>query len=206
MSDDLENAREDLAFMRALAETPAHPNRTMGFALMSAGLIYGFQTLVQWAAWAGLITLPGPLYLGFVIGCTVVFLAVLGVIIWRNRQKQTKSVAGRAYESAFEGAGIANAIIVVFFVLVSVRQNDPGLWYYYTPVIFALQGGAWYVGFRLRKRLWLGLVSAGWFVSAMVLGLTTHSGTYVLIIAISLFLLLALPGWVMMRLAGKQDA
>lgn len=204
MSSDHETAREDLAFMRALAETPAQPNATMGFALFAAGLIYGFQTLVQWAAWAGYISLPGPFYLAFVIGCSLAFLALLGVMIWRNRNKPTKSVSARAYESAFEGAGVANIIIVLFFVLVSIRQSDSGIWYYYTPMIFALQGGAWFVGFRLRKRLWLGLVSAGWFISAISLGFTTHSQTYVLIIALSLFLLLALPGWVMMRLARQH--
>ncbi len=206
MSDELETAREDLAFMRALAETPAQPNATMGFALCAAGLIYGFQTLVQWAVWAGYFSLPGPLYLVFVIGCTLTFLGVLGVIIWRNRNNPSKSVSARAYESAFEGAGIANVIIVLFFVIVSMRYSDPGLWYYYTPVIFALQGGAWFVGFRLRKRLWLGAVSAGWFVAALTLGVTAHSGTYVLIIALSLFLLLALPGWIMMRLAKTASA
>lgn len=206
MKSDQDSAREDLAFMRALAETPAQPNATMGLALFSAGLIYGFQTLVQWAAWAGYVSLPGPLYLAFVIGCSLAFFAVLGVIIWRNRKNPSRSVSARAYESAFEGAGIANLAIVAFFILVSIRQDDPGLWYYYTPTIFALQGGAWFVGFRLRKRLWLALVSAGWITAAIALGFTTHTPTYVLIIAAALLLLLALPGWIMMRLAKQQSA
>lgn len=206
MKSDQDSAREDLAFMRALVETPAQPNATMGLALFSAGLIYGFQTLVQWAAWAGYVSLPGPLYLAFVIGCSLAFFAVLGVIIWRNRKNPSRSVSARAYESAFEGAGIANLAIVAFFILVSIRRDDPGLWYYYTPTIFALQGGAWFVGFRLRKRLWLALVSAGWIAAAIALGFTTHTPTYVLIIAAALLLLLALPGWIMMRLAKQQSA
>ena len=206
MKSDQDSAREDLAFMRALAETPAQPNATMGLALFSAGLIYGFQTLVQWAAWAGYVSLPGPLYLAFVIGCSLAFFAVLGVIIWRNRKNPSRSVSARAYESAFEGAGIAHLAIVAFFILVSIRPDAPGLWYYSTPTIFALQGGAWFVGFRLRKRLWLALVSAGWITAAIALGFTTHTPTYVLIIAAALLLLLALPGWIMMRLAKQQSA
>ncbi|MFS2318809.1 hypothetical protein RMQ97_12795 [Maricaulis sp. D1M11] len=206
MSDDLETARDDLAFLRALAETPSQPNKTMGLALFSAGLIYSVQALVQWAAWAGYVALPGPFYLAFVISCSLVFFIVLGVIIWRNRKKGSKSVSARAYESAFEAAGIANLAIVSFFIVVTIRQRDPGIWYYYTPTIFAVQAGAWFAGFRLRKRLWLGLVSAGWITAAIGLGLTAHTPTYVLIIAVALFALLAVPGWIIMRLADKQDA
>lgn len=205
MADDIETVRDDLAFMRALADAPDKPNLAMGQAFLAAGIIYGTQGLVQWATSIGVITLTGWVYLGFIIGCTVAFLAVLGVIIWKNRGNTSNSAVRRAYESAFQGAGLANICIVIVFIVANIRTGDGGVWYFYTPFIYAVQGMAWFLAFRMRKRAWLGLVALGWYVGAVALGLTAHSPTYVLVIALSLIVLLAGPGLVMMRVAAKQS-
>jgi len=205
MADDIETVRDDLAFMRALADTPDRANKAMGQAFLAAGIIYGIQGLVQWASAIGAITLIGWGYLGFVIGCSVAFLVVLGVIIWKNRGHKSNSAVRRAYEAAFQGAGLANVCIVIVFIVANIRTGDGGVWYFYTPFIYAIQGVAWYLAFRMRKRAWLGLVALGWYAGAVALGLTAHSPTYVLVIALSLILLLAGPGLVMMRVADKQS-
>lgn len=205
MTDEIENAREDLAFMRALAESPDRHNYQMGLALFLAGLIYGFQTFVQWLADIGVVPLTGITYAGFIAVCNLVFFTVLGFIIWRNRKTQARSATSRANEATFQAAGLANLSIVLVFLAATVRSGSGEIWYFYTPLVFALQGAAWFVFFRLRKRAWLGLVAAGWFTSAVALGLTTHSSTYILVTSVSLFGLLSLPGWVMMRLARRAD-
>ncbi|MBO6798269.1 hypothetical protein [Maricaulis sp.] len=205
MADDIETVRDDLAFMRALADAPDKPNKAMGQSFLAAGIIYGFQGLVQWATAIGIIGLSGLGYLAFVIGCTVAFFAVLGVIIWKNRGQSSNTAVRRAYEAAFQGAGVANICLVIVFIVANIRTGDGGVWYFYTPFIYALQGVAWYLAFRMRKRAWLGLVALGWYVGAIALGLTAHSPTYVLVIALSLILLLAGPGLVMMRVADKQS-
>ena len=56
----------------------------------------------------------------------------------------------------------------------------------------------------MRKRLWLAVVSVGWFAAAAGLGLLVSSGdlaAYILLLGVVLLLLLALPGVVMMRQA-----
>ncbi len=206
MTDEIENAREDLAFMRALAESPDRHNHQMGLALFLAGLIYGFQTLVQWLADIGAVPLAGVTYAGFIALCNLVFFTVLGFVIWRNRSAKARTATSRANEATFQAAGLANLSIVLVFLAATIRSGSGEIWYFYTPLVFALQGAAWFVFFRLRKRAWLGLVAAGWFTSAVALGLTTHSSTYILVASISLFSLLSLPGWVMMRLARQADA
>lgn len=206
MSDDLETTREDLAFLRALAEGPEQPNRTMGPALFAAGLIYGFQVLVQWAAAAGLIALHGLAYMLFIIGCSVAFAIALTVLILKNRGTINRSINMRAFEAAFAGMGLANLAIVLVFVVATVRLSDSSLWYVYTPVVFTLQGGAWFVAFRLRKRNWMGAISVGWFLAALSLVMTVDTNTYILIVGVAMLALLALPGWIMMRLQARAEA
>ena len=70
-------------------------------------------------------------------------------------------------------------------------------------VVFAFQGAAWYAVWALRKRAWTGLVAAGWFVFAAALGATLPSHWFVLLASAGLFLLMVVPGWVMVRTAAR---
>ena len=64
-------------------------------------------------------------------------------------------------------------------------------------------GSAWYVAFMIRRRTWLLAVSIGWYATALGLAVLTRSyGAYTLLFAVALFVLMALPGAVMMR-AGR---
>ena len=208
MSQDLEtaresaqeNAREDLAFIRNLVESNDAPNGSLGPILLFAGALYGLQTLVQWAQMTGVIELSGPVYVSFLAGVTITFLFALGIVLWRDRNTGPKTVVGRAYEAAFQAAGLANLCIVIVIGLASWRTQSADPWLIYAPVVFALQGGAWFVAARLRKQLWLAAVAIGWFVSAIAMDMTEDLGTYILIASISLFGLMALPGWVMMKI------
>jgi hypothetical protein len=206
MSRDIDQARENLAFMRALADSPTTPNKAMGQSFFAAGLIYGFQTLVQWGAAVGLIPLPPSVYLPFVIGCSVLFVVVLVWILWRHRNAGSKTAIGRAYEAAFMAAGLINLSLVSVFILFSVKESSVAIWDYYTPILFIFQGGAWTIACRLSRKLWLGAVAAGWFLAAIAMAATNSTNIYVLIASIALFLLLALPGWIMIRTADIEDA
>jgi hypothetical protein len=205
MTQDIETAREDLAFIRDLVESGEQPNSTLGLTLLAAGIIFGVQTLVQWAEAAEIIQLPGSLYLAMVVGFSLLFVAILSIVIWRDRKTGPKTAIGRASEAAFQATGLANLCLVAIFLSVSIRQSNPEVWYLYAPVVFALQGGAWFVAARLRRRFWLAAVALGWFVAAIAMALTANTHTYILIASTALFTLMALPGWVMMRVAKKAE-
>jgi len=204
MSQDMETAREDLAFIRNLVDSEEQPNGSLGPILLIAGTLYGLQTLVQWAEMTALIDLTDLVYVGFLAGVTISFLIALGIVLWRDRNKGPKTVVGRAYDAAFQAAGLANLCIVIVIALASWRTQSADPWLIYAPVVFALQGAAWFVAARLRKRIWLAVVAIGWFVAAVAMGMTADLGNYILIASGSLFGLMAVPGWVMMKLDRQE--
>jgi hypothetical protein len=57
----------------------------------------------------------------------------------------------------------------------------------------------------LRRRAWLLAVALGWFASAILLGFLIGTTTFVLVAALALLGLMALPGLVMMRLAQRAE-
>jgi len=202
--NETRRAQADLAFMKALVEEAGRSQMTGGAIFLAAGLLYGLQCLVHWTQIVGITHFSDTFMLVFVIGITVTFLIVLGVVTWRDRRAGQRTVGTRALNAAFAGAGLANLVLCGVFGLVAWRQRSTTIWLLYPVTVSVVQGVAWYVAYVMRKRLWLALVSAGWIATAAGLALLVGSGdeaAYVLLLGVALVVLLALPGWVMMRLA-----
>ena len=205
--NDTQQAHADLAFMKALVEEGGRSQMTGGAIFLAAGLLYGLQCLVHWSQIVGITRFSDTFMLVFVIGITVTFLIVLGVLTWRDRAVGQRTVGTRALNAVFVGAGLANLVLCGVFGLVAWRQRSTTIWLLYPVTVSVVQGVAWYVAYVMRKRLWLALVSAGWIATAAGLALLVGSGdeaAYVGLLGVALLVLLALPGWVMMRLARTR--
>ena len=201
MSGDSQSMRDDLAFMRAVVESGnSRTAMAGGAAFIAGGLIYGSQCLVQWLGASGIVPLPPLVWLITSIGPTVVFLVWLSWFIWTTRGI-VQPRAQRAINAAFAAAGSANLAIIIVVGMLAARKDSIEIWELYPCFVFAMQGAAWLIAFTLRRRLWLLAVALGWFASTVLLGATIGSTTYILVAALSLLLLMALPGFVMVRLA-----
>ena len=205
MNADRQSAQDDLAFMRAMVEEGSQTNLTGTSMMVIGGVLYGLQCLGHWAEAAGLLVYPGMVRLLIGFGPTVLFLAVVAWVTWRDRGRGFgKTTASRAIGAGFAGAGIANITLTFVFGFNAARSGDFTLWLFYPAVVCAIQGAVWFAFAVLRRRLWLGAVAAGWYIAGALTGVLVHSpADYLLVLALSMFLLLALPGAVMMRLAAK---
>jgi hypothetical protein len=202
--NERQQAHADLAFMKALVDEGGRSQMTGGAIFLAAGLLYGLQCLVHWTQMAGITRFSDAFMLAFVIGITVAFLIVLGVVIWRDRKTGQRAVGTRAMNAAFAGAGLANLVLCSVFGLVAWRARSVTVWLLYPVTISVVQGAAWYVAYAMRKRVWLVLVSAGWFGTAAALGLLASRGNapaYLLVLGLALLVLMAAPGALMMRSA-----
>jgi hypothetical protein len=56
----------------------------------------------------------------------------------------------------------------------------------------------------LRKHMWLLAVALGWYATAIWLGFVIGTPMYVLVLGVALILLMALPGFALVRLAKRQ--
>jgi hypothetical protein len=204
--DETHQAHADLAFMEGLVEEGARAQTTAGAAFAAAGFLYGFQCLIQWAQIVGLIHLPDPVMLVFVILISVAFTVILTVLIWRGRKTTQHSVSTRAWGAAFGGVGLGNLVLCSVFGLFSWRQGSAEVWLLYGVAVCALQGAAWFVAAMMRRQLWLWLVSMGWYTTALSLGVLIAIQdlvSYALVLGLALLFLMALPGVAMVQLAKQ---
>lgn len=204
MNAELETARDHLAYMRSLVGGTERMQKTIGEAFFWAGLLYGGQCLLHWLQTIGWAPSVGPVALAIVIVPTLIFVGVLTMIVIKDRKAPRGGPGARALESVFQGAGLANLAMAFVFAYGANTFNAPGLWLYHPVVVCMFQGVAWYVAFNVLRHAWLGFVAAGWFVTTIALGvLMTNVGAFVLVLAVALVVLMAIPGWVIWRGAKK---
>ncbi len=199
MNSENHSARDDLAFLRALAEGGGESQRGTGMALVAGGLLYGLQCFVAGAQSYDWVHLSDVVMTVFSIAITVVFLVAISWISWLGRNAPRGGVVARALSAAFASAGTATLSLLCVFASVAIRDKSLTIWLLYPCAVFALQGAAWMVAWMLRRRAWLGVVALGWLVSAVVLAWTIDTPLYPMIAGIALVAFMAVPGAVMMR-------
>lgn len=206
MATDLESARDDLAYMRALVSGGGAMQATIGEAFFWAGALYGGQSILHWLQTLSIVPGEGLIALAVSLLPTLLFCVILGIIIWKDRKKPASGVAGRALSAVFQGAGLANLVMAFVFAYGSSKAESFMLWLYHPIVVSMIQGVAWYVAWAILRRAWLGLVALGWFATTVALGVALYGdiGVYLLILGLALIVLMAIPGWVIWR--GAQRA
>lgn len=202
---DVNEAQKDLAFLKGLVNEGPKTQRSAGELFLVGGIAYGLQCLLNAVPILLKLELPSPFYLINGILPTVVFVGWIIWLAWRNRHDKMQGVATRAINAAFTSAGLANLSMCIAIGWVSITEKNFLIWLLYPAVVAALQGACWYVAYMIRKKLWLAGVSAGWFATSVALGfLIRDTGSYLLVFAAAMFVLMAAPGYVMMQ-QSKAD-
>ncbi|KQY80423.1 hypothetical protein [Brevundimonas sp. Root1423] len=199
----LHSPEDDLAFMRSIVEGGGRPPMTLAVSYLAGGLLYGLQCLFHVGQAAGLIRWPDLANLVFVALISVSFLSILTWAILKDRKdglSQRGPMAARTLSAAFSATGMANVSVILIFAIGAVRDNDFAIWLYYAAIVFALQAAAWYMAWTLKRRGWMLATALGGWVTAVALGVLVREPLWYLgVCTVALFLLFALPGWIMFR-------
>ena len=205
MSEHNEDPVADIAWMRRLAEEGAGAPMQGASILMFAGLIYGTASLFHWAQISSLIDIPGLVEGVIWLIATGVFFVVLAVVITGLQRKGGVVTAGnRASGTTWSALGWGIFALFTSLAVLGLRLGEDAamLALALTPsVIMVFYGIGWAVSatmYRSRALWWL---AAGSFVAAPSLAALADQDAQYLAYAGALFLLMALPGWLLMRQA-----
>ncbi|WP_333590621.1 hypothetical protein [Brevundimonas sp.] len=199
----------DLAFLRSIVEGGGKPSITMAIAYLAGGLLYGLQCLFHIGQIIGVVNWPGLANLAFILAIN---LAVCAAIVWAVIRDKSDGVsrgplASRVLNAGFSSAGMVNLAMVIIFGVGAARDGDFAIWLYYPAVVFGLQAAAWVVAWVLKKKVWMLATAVGGWLTAVALGLLVRqSEFYLYVCTAALFLLFALPGWIMLREARASQA
>lgn len=196
--------RDDIAFMRNLAEDGRNGPLVGGSILLVAGLAFGSASLANWAIATWSLTRNAWVTNGAWMAGMVVFMAYL--FLSGLTKARTGSVS-RAVGMAWSGAGWSMFFVGLSLVVMAWRGHDAYVGLVFMPFILAMYGSAWFVAAALTRARWLYAVAASSFLMALVAAWFAVDGAVLyLIYALSLYLLVAAPGFVLMRQARKAQA
>ncbi|WP_297506778.1 hypothetical protein [uncultured Caulobacter sp.] len=201
MTDDVKALRDDLAFLRALAEDGRSAPLTGGSILAAAGAIFGLASLGQWLVLTERVAVS-PVWLPALWLSAIVLHTILTVAIKRRIGARTTPAGARVNRDAWTGVAIGCVALFAALGLASWRAQTWVLIGFTPTIVLVLYGAAWWVSASVTKIAWIRAVALGAFASAVALAMLATSPLIWLAYAAALFLLAFLPGLALMRRAA----
>jgi hypothetical protein len=191
MTDDIQSLRDDIAYLKALADGGQGRETSGGVLLMGAGLLFGGASLFQWLAMERLLPIgPDVANLSWLIA-TLLF---LGLLIGMKLRWRSEGSSGGAGGYAWQGVGMGCFFIFVALAIATWRTQNMLLVFFAPSIIFILYGAAWTaVGAALRKG-WVQITGWASFIAAGITAWFIGQAVSYLIYAVGLMLLAFLPG------------
>ncbi len=200
MTDNTTNLREDIAYMRDLAEAGASTPLLGGLILVVVGAIFAVASAAHWL-W---FSLGDPetwmiisMWLGAAALCWIVNYA------WPIRLMLKKpgisSPSNRASAWSWQATGFVVNVILGCCLIIAWRIDSSLPFTLFPSVILSVYGGAWYVSMKMSGQKWMWWPTLGSFAFSLILALAITSSFLFLIFALAWALLVLAPGIVMVR-------
>jgi hypothetical protein len=190
MSDTAHTLRDDIAFVRAMAEDGRQPYR--GEIALAAGVIWGSASLYSWSVASQIWHPPGGMSsIGWGWMAAMAAFAIAGVPLGMY---QPRPNTNRIAAAAWSGVGLACLTISIGGAIAAWRTHQYVIGGMIPPMIMGLYGSGWLVGaaiFRAPWQRWIGVLS---LLSSLALAFTAARAEEFLLFALSLYLLCGLPG------------
>lgn len=201
MSDQNQTLRDDIAFLRTMAEAGRDRPMVGASILAMAGVVFGLAAVATWAL-SQLQVIEGR-WVPSAVMFPAFAIYMVGLIVLLRRIP--KSVGAMPAATGVVWSSVGWAIFVLFIVLAiaGYRMGRPDMLFVFPGILLTLYGSAWMVAAILLRQRWLYAVGTGSFLMAAASAWVVGQPVMWLVFGLSLLGLLAAPGFVLMRQAQK---
>jgi hypothetical protein len=203
MTETTQTLRDDIAFMRALADEGVRPPLVAGPWLIVAGAIWSAAPL---AAWYVVKIGYAPFWwsnLPFAIGAVISLIFMPFLRARSRRAAGANSPANRAVAVAWSGVG-GGIYLYVACTFLTIWQSRSGAPMLMMPsVVMVLYGVAWAVSAAMTKDRLLWVVTLTSYAAALAMALFAASQDLLLFFAIAIFITAFVPGVILWRREPK---
>ena len=198
---DIQGIRDDLAYMRGLADDGRQPSRRGGVILATGGFTFAAASVAAWGCLSG--RLPGGAQSVWApwTAATLVFYAVLFVqqrALKREGRCATPAPSGLS-GLAWAAVGGAMFSLILAAAAASWAMRSERVWALIPSVFTALYGAGWTVAAAASGRDWMRNLALASFAGAVAIAFTANSTAVWLAYAAALALLGGAPGLVLAR-------
>ena len=201
VSQDTKTLKEDISYMRRLAETGRRGPILGGAFLAAAGLVFGAACFVHWAAMSGRLPIGGWGILYLWLAAIAVFAVVWFVLFFRFRAREqaAPSATNAAFGLAWSICAVGILMSYASVMIVAHVLKAPIVLNAYLPIIFTFYGVAWAVCAAMARRRWMYVPAVASACFALILAALVQSPLEMAVMGLALLLLLTAPGLKLMR-------
>ena len=195
MSDQANGLKDDISFMRSMAEQGRRGPLLGGVFLAAAGLIYGAASFLHWGIESGHLASAFPIS-DIWIGASVLFALVWVALFLRLRSAQHTAVGASQFTfgTAWAASGAGIMVLIGAIAIASARLSDPWMLELNALVAFAFYGVAWSVSAALAHQRWMFAVGLAAFAITLLLAFMLRTSGELLVFGFGLLLTLFAPG------------
>ena len=203
MNDQISTLKDDLSFMRALAEDGRNGPISGGAFLVAAGGLYAAACLVQWAGVERIGGLDAQSAgWSWLVATGLWILTFFGLLALQHRKPAPPSAVGRVFSVGWSAVGAAILVNATAVWIAAERLHDQALFVCLAPTVLAFYGAAWLVAAAAARKAWMLVTGLGAFTLALAMAALVNDPRELLAYAIALVALLVAPGLYMMRAAA----
>jgi hypothetical protein len=200
MTRDTQAIQNDIAYLRGLAHEGRQAPLLAGPILVTAGLIFGSTSLIQWAIQSGVLRLNPWFQLWIWVVAGAVFAVALTILIGRIKTKPgVRSAGNKAVGAAWEAVGYG--IFVTWLALVAMALKT-GNWSWMSVMptaVLVAYGSAWMIGAAMTRTRWMSMTALAAYVGAVAVAWFVGSPLIYPVYAVVLFAVALVPGLILMR-------
>jgi hypothetical protein len=197
MTNDTTSLKDDISYMRRLAERGRYGPIVGGAFLMAAGVIFGTACLVQWAVLRYGNAGFEKLTMSYLWPAAWLLFGVFWVVIYYFRvhaRPGVRSEANTAFGMVWIACALGITVQCAAIAAASFLLHATAVVSLIMPSVFAYYGTAWWATAAITKQRWMYAVASAAFAIALILAFMTYSLNQLPVMGAALFLTLALPG------------
>ena len=204
MTDNLQTLREDIGFLRELAEVGRSPNLAGGSMLVAAGAIFGLASLVHGAVAIGWARGVSPwVFPAIWVAAMAIYICTLAALKGGYTDASGEQ-SSRAMKLAWQAMGWTIFAVFVCSQIIAWRTQSTLPLAMLPSVILSLYGLAWMVVAGVSHKAWIRRTAIGAFVAALAAAFLCQSPWVFLLFAAAMVWLAVIPGLIMMRQASRS--
>jgi hypothetical protein len=189
--------KDDITYMRQLAEHGRRGPILGGAFLAAAGVVFGITCLLQWAAVTGRLAISDR-EMGWIWPAAYVVFAFVWLALWFGLRSRRRAAAANSSNAVFGIAWIANAVgVTMAYATTAIAAqitHMQDLFYAFIPMIFIFYGIAWGLSAVMAHRRWMYLAAGGSFAFALCVAALTNNPAELAVTGVALVILLTVPG------------
>jgi len=195
--------KDDIAFLRALAEAGRDVPLVCGAYFLAAGCVFGLASFLAWAV--SLYPVSPTAITGIWLGAGLIYALLVSLL---NRRAEVVAGAtatiNQAVATVWMGLSWGIAAMFASSAILAWRFGSSLIWAAFPSTMLAVYAAGWAATAFISRKHWLKVVTVGAFCGSILTALTTGGSYTFLLYSMLLLLLLAVPGGVLVRQQAQR--